>query len=103
MLSEKGLCHIITKVSFLRYVVFGKALTSRRGSILHVSSVDTLILPHIPEGTKGTEQRKKWINLVITGWERTGQMLCIVNTSLSVLMTLRMCLRELCCLFTVWI
>ena len=39
----------------------------------------------------------------ITGWERTGQMLCIVDTSLSVLMTLRMCLRELCCLFTVWI
>ena len=38
-----------------------------------------------------------------TGWERTGQMLCIVDTSLSVLMTLRMCLRELCCLFTVWI
>ena len=32
-----------------------------------------------------------------TGWERTGQMLCIVDTSLSVLMTLRMCLRELCC------
>ena len=41
--------------------------------------------------------------LMITGWERTGQMLCIVDTSLSVLMTLRMCLRELCCLFTVWI
>ena len=41
--------------------------------------------------------------LFITGWERTGQMLCIVDTSLSVLMTLRMCLRELCCLFTVWI
>ena len=39
----------------------------------------------------------------VTGWERTGQMLCIVDTSLSVLMTLRMCLRELCCLFTVWI
>ena len=34
-----------------------------------------------------------------TGWERTGQMLCIVDTSLSVLMTLRMCLRELCCVF----
>ena len=32
-----------------------------------------------------------------TGWERTRQMLCIVDTSLSVLMTLRMCLRELCC------
>ena len=40
---------------------------------------------------------------VITGWERTGQMLCIVDTSLSILMTLRMCLRELCCVFTVWI
>ena len=40
---------------------------------------------------------------VYTGWERTGQMLCIVDTSLSVLMTLRMCLHELCCLFTVWI
>ena len=40
---------------------------------------------------------------ITTGWERTGQMLCIVDTSLSVLMTLRMCLRELCCLFTVWI
>ena len=39
-----------------------------------------------------------------TGWERTGQnLLCIVGTSLSVLMTLRMCLRELCCIFTVWI
>ena len=36
---------------------------------------------------------------VFTGWERTGYMLCIVDTSLSVLMTLRMCLRELCCLF----
>ena len=34
---------------------------------------------------------------IYTGWERTGQMLCIVDTSLSVLMTLRMCLRELCC------
>ena len=44
-----------------------------------------------------------WWNIVITGWERTGQMLCIVDTSLSVLMTLRMCLHELCCLFTVWI
>ena len=33
---------------------------------------------------------------VCTGWERTGQMLCIVDTSLSVLMTLRMCLREMC-------
>ena len=33
-----------------------------------------------------------------TGWERTGHMLCIVDTSLSVSMTLRMCLRELCCL-----
>ena len=40
---------------------------------------------------------------IITGWEHTGQMLCIVDTSLSVLMTLRMCLRELCCVFTVWI
>ena len=40
---------------------------------------------------------------IMTGWERTGQMLCIVDTSLSVLMTLRMCLRELCCLFTVWV
>ena len=39
----------------------------------------------------------------ITGRACTGQMLCIVDTSLSVLMTLRMCLRELCCLFTVWI
>ena len=38
-----------------------------------------------------------------TGWERTGQLLYIVDTSLSVLMTLRMCLRELSCLFTVWI
>ena len=33
---------------------------------------------------------------IIIGWERTGQMLCMVDTSLSVLMTLRMCLRELC-------
>ena len=40
---------------------------------------------------------------ILTGWERTGQMLCIVDTSLYVLMTLRMCLRELCCVFTVWI
>ena len=40
---------------------------------------------------------------IFAGWERTGQMLCIVDTSLSVLMALRMCLRELCCLFTVWI
>ena len=37
--------------------------------------------------------------LLITGWERTGQMLCIVDTSLSVLMTLMMCLRELCVVF----
>ena len=44
-----------------------------------------------------------YVGVVSTGWERTGQMLCIVDTSLSVLMTLRMCLRELCCLFTVWI
>ena len=29
-------------------------------------------------------------------------MLCIVDTSLSVLMTLRMCLRELCCLFGIF-
>ena len=36
--------------------------------------------------------------IVYTGWERTGHMLCIVDTSLSVLMTLRMCLHELCCL-----
>ena len=39
----------------------------------------------------------------ITGWKRTGHMLCIVVTSLSVLMTLSMCLCELCCLLTVWI
>ena len=39
----------------------------------------------------------------ITGWERTGQMLCIVDTSLSVLRILRMCIRELWCLFTNWI
>ena len=38
---------------------------------------------------------------ICTGWERTRQMLCIVDTSLSVLMTLRMCLPELCFLFTV--
>ena len=36
------------------------------------------------------------------GWERTGHVLCIVDTSLSVLMTLRMCLRELCCLFGIF-
>ena len=41
------------------------------------------------------------LDLTVTGWERTGQMLCIVDTSLPVLMILRMCLRELCCLFTV--
>ena len=45
--------------------------------------------------------RQKFVAVRHTGWERTGQMLCIVDTSLSVLMTLRMCLRELCCLFTV--
>ena len=39
------------------------------------------------------------IGIIHTGWERTGQMLCIVDTSLSVLMTLRVCLGELCCLF----
>ena len=38
-------------------------------------------------------------DFVFTGWERTGHMLCIADTSLSVLMTLRVCLRELCCLF----
>ena len=32
---------------------------------------------------------------MFTGWERTGPMLCIVDKSLSVLMTFRMCLREL--------
>ena len=37
-----------------------------------------------------------------TGWERTGHMLCIMDTSLSVSMTLRMCLRELCCLFEIF-
>ena len=40
--------------------------------------------------------------LYITGWEHTGHMLCVVNTSLSVLMTFRMCLRELCCLFGIF-
>ena len=45
----------------------------------------------------------QFVSQNFTGWERTGQMLCIVDTSLSVLMTLRMCLRELNCLFTVWI
>ena len=60
--------------------------------------------------TRKITLRYQWVELnlhfehtVLTGWERTGQMLCIVDTSLSVLMTLRMCLRELCCLFTVWI
>ena len=38
----------------------------------------------------------------ITGWERTGHMFCIVDTSLSILMTLRMCLRELCCLLGIF-
>ena len=37
-----------------------------------------------------------------TGWEHTGHMLCIVDTSLSVLLTLRMCLRELCCIFGIF-
>ena len=32
-----------------------------------------------------------------TGWERTGHMLCIVDTSLSVLVTWRMCSRDMCC------
>ena len=36
---------------------------------------------------------------MFTGWERTGPMLCKVDKSLSVLMTLRMCLPKLCCLF----
>ena len=40
--------------------------------------------------------------VLITGWERTGHMLCIVDKSLSVLMTLRMCLRERCCLFGIF-
>ena len=42
------------------------------------------------------------IFIEITGWEHTGQMLCIVDTSLSVSMTLRVCLRELCCLFGIF-
>ena len=29
--------------------------------------------------------------IITTGWERTGHMRCIVDTSLSILMTLRMC------------
>ena len=37
-----------------------------------------------------------------TGWEHTGHMLCIVNSSLSIIMTLRMCLRELRCLFGIF-
>ena len=49
------------------------------------------------------QQQQIFVSASPTGWERTGQMLCIVDTSLSVLMTLRMCLRELCCVFTVWI
>ena len=48
--------------------------------------------------------KDKYFDVIhFTGWERTRQMLCIEDTSLSVSMTLRMCLRELCCLFTVWI
>ena len=54
--------------------------------INHVIIVYTLILT----------VTQNFLFSVFTGWERTGQMLCIVDTSLSVLMTLRMCLRELC-------
>ena len=50
-----------------------------------------------------TLEKGKNCLLNTTGWERTGQMLYIVDTSLSVLITLRMCLCELCYLFTVWI
>ena len=41
----------------------------------------------------------KNIDIYFTGWERTVHMLCIMDKSLSVFMTLRMCLRDLCCLF----
>ena len=40
--------------------------------------------------------------MVLTSWDRTGHMLCIVDTSLSVLMSLRICLRELCCLLGIF-
>ena len=49
-------------------------------------------MPHISE-------RKRCRS---SGWARTEHMLRIVDTSLSVLMTLRMCLRELCCLFGIF-
>ena len=46
--------------------------------------------------------RGKLVTTCFTGWERTGHMLFIVDNSLSVLMTLRMCLRELCCLLGIF-
>ena len=56
--------------------------------------------------SKANAVKEKVIRLDLDQLHRLGayrNMLCIVDTSLSVLMTLRMCLRELCCLFTVWI
>ena len=37
-----------------------------------------------------------------TGWKRIVYMLCIVEKSLSVFMTLRMCLCDLYCLFGIF-
>ena len=64
--------------------------------------ISAYLLPH-PLPSQPNSYPAKQPPLIPTGWERTGQMLCIVDTSLSILMTLRMCLRELCRLFTVWI
>ena len=45
---------------------------------------------------------KVFFLLNFTSWERTGHMLCIVDKSLSDLMTLRMCLCELYCLLGIF-
>ena len=84
------------------------AKESNEGEFLKKKSVDHS-RKRIENLSKANAVKEKVIHLdqleflpIFTGWEHTGQLLCIVDTSLSVLMTLRMCLRELCCLFAVW-
>ena len=68
----------------------------------HANDSQTMILNkfYIFEKLSSTQGVGRTITIIVlTGWERTGNMLCIVDTFLSsVLMALRMCLRELCCL-----
>ena len=86
----KKFCLITKEIQYFRYLGI---VVYRSSTALNFPEKYTIVFE--------VDQPRFWPFL--TGWEHTGQMLCIVDTSLSVLMTLRMCLCELCCLFTVWI